>query len=350
MEFESENREGVSPLPEQHVQVASGRIGVLLINLGTPDATDYWSMRRYLKEFLSDRRVVEANRLVWWLVLNGIVLSKRPRKSGRAYQQIWDKKRDESPLKTITRSQSEILAEHYHTNKAIEVSWAMRYGSPKIAEQISNLKSSGCDQILLFPLYPQYSAATTATALDKTFEALQSMRWQPAIRTVPPYFEEPEYIAALADSIRQHIETLAWKPEVVLASFHGLPEEFLTRGDPYYCHCQKTARLLKQRLNFSENELIPTFQSRSGRAKWLQPYTDETIENLARDGVKNLLVVTPGFAADCLETLEEIEIRGAKLFHKSGGENFSMVPCLNDSAGSVGMLRSIIDRELQGWV
>lgn len=338
-----------SELPENHAPLASGKIGVLLINLGTPDATDFWSVRRYLKEFLSDRRVVEANRLVWWLVLNGIVLSKRPFKSGHAYEQIWNTDRNESPLKTITRSQSEKLGQHYSAGGAIEVSWAMRYGSPDIEKQITDLKNSGCDQILLFPLYPQYCAATTATALDKTFEALRAMRWQPAIRTVPPYFDDPGYIAAISDSILQHMEKLTWKPDVVLTSFHGLPRDFLTRGDPYHCHCQKTARLLRKRLKLSEDEFVLTFQSRTGRAKWLEPYTDETIRKLARSGIKNLLVVTPGFAADCLETLEEIQLRAAELFHESGGENFSMVPCLNDSTLSTDMLRSIIDRELQGW-
>ncbi len=347
---EAVNRDQDGNIPGNHPGAARGKIGVLLINLGTPEATDYWSMRRYLKEFLSDRRVVEANRLVWWFVLNGIVLSRRPQKSARAYDKIWDRDRNESPLKTITRDQAENLEQLFGADGPVRIKWAMRYGEPKIGRMIEELKDNGCDRILLFPLYPQYSAATTATALDKAYEALQHMRWQPALRTVPPYFDDPDYINSLSQSIQQHLEELDWKPDVILASFHGLPQAFLDKGDPYHCHCQKTARLLRQQLNLNEDELVLTFQSRSGRAKWLEPHTDETVEKLAHSGSKNLLVVTPGFAADCLETLEEIQLRAGELFRKHGGENFSMVPCMNHSAISMKLLYSLVERELEGWV
>ena len=338
-----------SVLPADHPPVIGRKVGVLLMNLGTPEATSYWPMRRYLKEFLSDPRVIETNRALWWVILNGIVLTTRPKKSGHAYDQIWNRERNESPLKTITRSQTEKLAELFPANSNIVVDGGMRYGLPSVKERIEHLQSQGCDRIVLFPLYPQYSATTTATALDKCYDALKEMRWQPAIRTVPPYHDDPAYIEALAASLRAHLETIDFKPDVIVASFHGLPKSYLMRGDPYHCHCQKTARLLRERMGMQPGELIITFQSRFGREEWLQPYTDQTIEELAQKGVKNVVVITPGFSSDCVETLEEIAIGVQETFEENGGENFSVVPCLNDSADSIKMIKQLLDRELAGW-
>jgi ferrochelatase len=332
-----------------HPPVAPDRIGVLLINLGTPDATGYWPMRRYLKEFLSDRRVIEVNPAVWWFVLNVIVLSRRPFTSGEAYRMIWNKARNESPLRTITRSQSEKIAALLSKDPRIEVDWAMRYGNPSIKSRLEALQRSGCSRILLFPLYPQYSAATSATACDKAFDALKAMRWQPAIRVVPPYFNELAYIEALAASMHENLAALDFEPQTVLASFHGLPKDYVDNGDPYYCHCVKTVRLLREALRWPEDRLVLTFQSRFGSAEWLKPYTAETIEGLAKSGVKRLAVITPGFAADCIETLEEMGIRGAEQFHRHGGEKFAALPCLNDTEAGIGVLSALIKRELRGW-
>ncbi len=308
-------------------------------------------MRRYLKEFLSDPRVIEVWRPLWWLILNGIILTTRPKASGEAYNAIWNKELDESPLKTITRAQATKLGAGLEgVHGGIIVDWAMRYGKPPIAEGLEKLKSQGCERILLFPLYPQYSAATTATVNDKAFDALHEMRWQPTLRIVPPYHDEPAYIDALAATITSHLDSLSWKPEMLLASFHGLPREYLEKGDPYHCHCQKTGRLLREALGRDETNFMTVFQSRFGKAEWLQPYTAETIENLGRSGVKNLAVVTPGFAADCVETLEEIAMQGKEQFCSNGGENFTLIPCLNDSEVSVSMLQDIATRELQGWI
>ena len=337
--------------PSDHPPVAAGRIGVLLVNLGTPDATDYRSMRRYLKEFLSDRRVIEENRLKWWLVLNLIILSVRPRRRGRDYDRIWNREKNESPLKTITRAQAEKLGAALAARDArIRVDWAMRYGNPSIAAGLSSLKAQGCERILIMPLYPQYAAATTATACDKAFETLAKMRWQPAIRVLPPYHDDPVYIDAVASSIKAGLARLPFVPEMVLASFHGMPQEYLAKGDPYHCHCAKTARLVRERLGFDEASFMLTFQSRFGSAEWLKPYTDETVRGLARRGVKNLAVVMPGFAADCLETLDEIAVENAEIFRHNGGENFAALPCLNDSAAGMAVLRHLAERELSGWI
>ncbi len=338
-------------LPEGHPEVLYGRVGVLVINLGTPDGTDYWSMRRYLKEFLSDRRVIETNRLLWWPLLNGIILTTRPSKSGEAYASIWNKELDESPLRTITRSQSEKVAEAIGARfPNVIVDWAMRYGQPSIADRLQALKDQGCDRILLFALYPQYSAATSATVFDKAFDALKQMRWQPAIRTNPPYHDDPAYIDAVAQSLKASVAQLDWEPEVVIASYHGLPKEYFDKGDPYHCHCHKTTRLLREALGWDENRLKLTFQSRFGKAEWLQPYTDKTVEALAQSGVRNLAIITPGFASDCVETLEEIAMEVGEIFHENGGENFAAIPCLNDSDASIAMLDTLLTRELQGWV
>ena len=337
-------------LPPGHPKVNKSKIGVLLMNLGTPEATSYWPMRRYLKEFLSDRRVIETNPVLWWLILNGIILTFRPQKSGRAYEKIWNKALNESPLKTITRGQSEMLKEALRDRPEIIVDWAMRYGLPPVAPRIDALKEQGCDRILLFPLYPQYSAATTATALDKCFDALKTLRWQPTVRSVPPYFDHPAYIDALAKSLRQHIKGLSWKPDMILASFHGLPREYLTKGDPYHCHCMKTARLLREKMKLSPEYLQVVFQSRFGRAEWLQPYAQETVEHLPAKGIKNLVMIMPGFSADCVETLEEVAIGLDETFKHAGGKNFSAVPCLNDSQPSVDMLEALVRQELKGWI
>jgi protoporphyrin/coproporphyrin ferrochelatase len=335
--------------PPGHPNVNRGKIGVLLMNLGTPEATSYWPMRRYLKEFLSDRRVIETNPVLWWFILNGIILTLRPQKSGKAYEKIWNKALNESPLKTITRGQSDKLQKALKDRPEIIVDWAMRYGLPPVATRIDALKEQGCERILFVPLYPQYSAATTATALDKCFDALKTLRWQPAIRSLPPYYDHPAYIDALAKSLKQHIKDLPWKPDLILASFHGLPREYLTKGDPYYCHCMKTARLLRNKMKLAPEQLQVVFQSRFGRAEWLQPYAQGTIEGLPGKGIKNLVMITPGFSADCVETLEEVAIGLDETFKHAGGVNFSTVPCLNDSPASIDMLDILVRQELQGW-
>ncbi|MFO7307356.1 MAG: ferrochelatase [Pseudomonadota bacterium] len=342
-------------LPADHQPVAVGRIGVLLLNLGTPDATDYWSMRRYLKEFLSDRRVIETPRILWWPLLNGVILTTRPARKGRDYETIWNRERNESPLKTITRSQAEKLAQRLASlpggeEGRIVVDWAMRYGNPSIKERLEALQRAGCDRILLVPLYPQYAAATTATACDKAFEALMRMRWQPTIRVSPPYHDDPVYIGAVVDSLKAELAKLAFEPEIIIASFHGVPKDYHLKGDPYHCQCQKTVRLMREALGLPPERLLLTFQSRFGRAEWLQPYTDMTVKGLAEKGVKRLAVITPGFSADCLETLEEIAGENAEIFREHGGEHFAAIPCLNDSPEGMRVIEHIVRRELQGWI
>jgi ferrochelatase len=340
----------VSHTPPGHPAIPPRRIGVLLVNLGTPDATDYWSMRRYLKEFLSDRRVIEENRLKWWLVLNLIILSVRPASKGRDYDKIWNKERNESMLRTITRAQSDKLGDALKCDSRLLVDWAMRYGNPSIAARLLAMQQAGCDRILVVPLYPQYAAATSATVCDKAFEALERMRWQPALRVAPAYFDQPAYIDAIATSLEQGVAKLPFKPDKIIASFHGMPEEYLRKGDPYYCQCAATARLLRGRLKYDESQLMLTFQSRFGPAEWLKPYTDATVKALAGQGVKNLAVITPGFSADCLETLEEIAMENAQIFKAAGGENFAAIPCLNDSDLGMAVIRDVVLRELQGWI
>ena len=328
-----------------------GRIGVLLVNLGTPDATDYWSMRRYLKEFLSDRRVIEENPVKWWLVLNLIVLSVRPGRKGKDYETIWNRERNESPLMTITRSQAEKLGRDLAAmDERLVIDWAMRYGNPSIPSRLAALQQQGCSRILLVPLYPQYAAATTATVCDKAFDALKTMRWQPTLRVAPPWYDEPVYIEALADSLQAELAKLPFTPEVILASFHGVPKDYALKGDPYDLQCATTTRLLRARLGLDESRLMMTFQSRFGKAEWLQPYTDMTVKGLAERGVKNLAVLTPGFVADCLETLEEIGGENAEIFKHHGGENFAAIPCLNDGEAGMRVIRHVVIRELQGWV
>ena len=350
--LDGEGREAMKAvrLPADHPKVEAGGVGVLLVNLGTPDGTSYRPMRRYLREFLSDKRVIEWPRIAWYPILYGIVLNTRPKKSGAAYASIWNTEKDESPLRTFTRSQGDKLAADLAGEDNVIVDWAMRYGSPPIAERLEALRARGCERILIFPLYPQYAAATTATVNDKAFDVLKSMRWQPAIRTVPPYFDEPVYIDALAESIEAHLASLDFEPEIVLASYHGIPQSYFDKGDPYHCQCQKTSRLLLERLGWPKERLMTTFQSRFGPEDWLQPYTDKTVEKLARDGVKRLAIVNPAFVSDCLETLEEIAIGVGEMFHEHGGEHFAHIPCLNDSAPGIAVIKTIVLRELQGWI
>ncbi len=338
-------------LPGGHPQVKAGRIGVLIVNLGTPDATDYKSMRRYLKEFLSDRRVIDTNPLIWWPLLNLVILSTRPQKKGRDYDTIWNHELNEGPLRTITRSQSDKLAAALSDlGDDVLVDWAMRYGNPSVASRLEHLQSEGCERILLVPLYPQYAAATSATVCDVAFDALKKMRWQPALRVAPPWHDDPVYIEAVSGDMVAEIAKLDWEPELVLASFHGVPQRYLELGDPYHCQCMKTARLMREHLGWPAERLRVTFQSRFGPEEWLQPYTDKTVEALAQSGVKRLAVVMPGFTADCLETLEEIAGENAEIFLHNGGEKFAAIPCLNDGEAGMRVIETVARRELMGWV
>lgn len=339
-------------LPPDHPNVLPPKVGVLILNLGTPDSTGYWDMRRYLKEFLSDRRVIEVNPIFWKILLNVVILTKRPFSSGEAYESIWDKERDESPLRTITREQSAKLSNALGTQfgDRIEVDWGMRYGNPTTASKIEALQAKGCQRILLFPLYPQYAAATTATACDHAFRALMKIRWQPAVRTVPAYHDDPGYIDALARSVEIHFAKLDWTPDLLVTSFHGMPKRYLMAGDPYHCQCQKTARLLRDQLGWSEDKLQVAFQSLFGREEWLRPYTVEHVADLARQGKKNLAIIAPGFSADCVETLEEIQEEIREAFEEAGGERFSYIPCLNADDNHIAVLASIIEHEISGWV
>jgi ferrochelatase len=337
--------------PADHPQVSCGAVGVLLVNLGTPDATDARSVRRYLREFLHDKRVIEEDTITWKFVLNAIILPLRPGRKGLDYEKIWNREKNESPLKTITRSQADKLSAGLaFRGRPVVIDWAMRYGNPSMRSRLAALASLGCDRILVVPLYPQYAAATSATVGDEAFRALMKMRWQPALRIAPPYYDDPVYIDALAVSLETHLKTLSFVPEVILASFHGIPRDYFDKGDPYYCHCAKTTRLLRQRLRLDDSKLMMTFQSRFGRAEWLKPYTDATVKGLAARGVKSLAVITPGFSADCLETLEEIAGENAEYFRHAGGENFAAVPCLNDSEPGMRVIETVVRRELQGWV
>jgi ferrochelatase len=335
--------------PATHAPASNGRVGVLIVNLGTPEGTDYWSIRRYLNEFLSDRRVIETPRPIWLPILQFILLT-RPRAKGRDYEAIWNKDRNEGPLKTTTRSQSEKLGLALRNlEREVVVDWAMRYGAPSIGDRLKALQAEGCDRILVIPLYPQYCAASTATVGDKVFEALASMRWQPALRMAAPYYDDPVYIDALASSIRAGLANLDFEPEIVLASYHGIPQAYFDQGDPYYCHCAKTTRLLGEALKLDGERLKMTFQSRFGRGEWLKPYTADTVRELASRGVKRVVVVTPGFAADCLETLEEIGVENAGYFREAGGERFAAIPCLNDGVEGLAVIEAVARRELKGW-
>ena len=320
----------------------NGRIGVLLINLGTPDAPEPGAVRRYLKEFLSDPRVVEIPPIVWQPILRGIILNSRPKKSAHAYRQVWME--EGSPLAVITRRQAAALSGAFGPD--VLVDYAMRYGRPAIGEKIDALIAEGCTRILIAPLYPQYCGATTASALDGAFAHLAGLRFQPALRTLPPYWRDPIHIVALKKSVEAALEALDFEPDALVASFHGMPERTRALGDPYYEQCLETARLLSGLL---ERELVVTFQSRFGRAKWLEPATDSMLASLPGEGKKKVAIFAPGFAADCLETLEELGIRGRETFLAAGGTDFACLPCLNDGDYGVMMLRGLIARELEGW-
>lgn len=331
------------PLPADHPPIVPKRIGVLLMNLGTPDAPEAGPVRRYLKQFLSDRRVVEIPPIIWQPILRLFVLTTRPAKSAHAYGQIWTP--EGSPLAVVTRDQAAAVQAAF--GDTVVVDWAMRYGNPPVEEKLTAMKAAGCDRILIAPLYPQYSGATTATGFDEVARVLGQMRWQPAIRTLPAYHDDPAYIGALKASVEAGLGQLTFTPDAVLASFHSMPERTLHLGDPYHCHCQKTARLLSEALG---REVLVSFQSRLGRAKWLEPATDTTLAALPGRGVKRIAVIAPGFSADNLETLEEVAIRGKETFVESGGSDFAYLPCLNAGTEGVAMLKTLLSRELAGWL
>src|SRR5271156_4069187 len=333
------------------VEAKRERVGVLLVNLGTPDSADANGVRVYLKEFLSDPRVIENQGLLWKLALNGIILRTRPARKARDYQKIWNREKNESPLKTITRSQAEKLAAILEPlGKHVTVDWAMRYASPSIASRLEALLARGCDRILVMPLYPQYAAPTTATVGDEVFRFLMRQRRQPALRIMAAYYDDPYYIEVLSSSLKAELKGLPFAPDVIVASFHGMPQEYITKGDPYEGQCMRTTQLLREQLKLDESKLMLTYQSRFGRARWLQPYTIKTVKALAKKGVKNLVMITPGFSADCLETLEEIAVENAEVFKRYGGENFVAIPCLNDSEAGMLMVWQLAMRELKGWV
>ena len=334
-----------APTPVEH------GIGVLLVNLGTPDAAEPAAVRRYLKEFLTDPRVIEKDTLLWKLLLNGAILPLRSRRKARDYKKIWNNDKNESPIKTVTRAQAEKLASTLEPlGPHVIVDWAMRYASPSIASRLDALIARGCDRILVMPLYPQYAAATTATVHDEVFRYLMRLRKQPSLRFMPPYYEDPFYIEVLASSLKAELRALPFAPDVIIASFHGMPREYVDKGDPYESQCRRTMELLRVQMGLDDKKLMLTFQSRFGRARWLEPYTIKTVKALAKSGVKNLVVITPGFSADCLETLEEIAHDNAHTFKRYGGENFAAIPCLNDSEAGMLMIWQLAMRELKGWV
>jgi ferrochelatase len=343
-----------SVIPVKTAESAAGagleRIGILLVNLGTPDTADTRGVRVYLKEFLSDPRVIENQGLVWKLALNGVILRTRPRRKARDYLKIWNTEKNESPLKTITRAQSDKLAAAIASHDHVVVDWAMRYGNPSIKSRIDALTAQGCDRLLVVPLYPQYSAATSATVCDEVFRVLAGMRAQPTLRVTPPYYDDAAYIEALEVSISAHLANLPFQPERIVASFHGMPQKYIDKGDPYQAQCIATTEALRKRMGLDATKLMLTFQSRFGFDQWLQPYTDKTIAQLAKDGVRRVAVVTPGFSADCLETLEEIAQENAEIFQHNGGEQFAAIPCLNDSNPGMDVIRQLVLRELQGWI
>ena len=325
----------------KHPEVKYGKTGILLINLGTPDSTGWWDIRKYLKEFLSDRRVIEVNPFVWKIILNLFILTFRPSKTAKAYKEIWMKDKNMSPLRHYTIMQSQKLSEKLNNKNKI-VEYAMRYGSPSIRSKINELKDKGCENLVILPLYPQYAAATTATVCDEVYKTLMQMRWQPSLQIIPHYESEPLYIKALAKSIQKKLSKINWKPDLILASYHGIPKKYFDKGDPYQCYCQKTSRLLSE--SYTDIKIMTTFQSRFGPQEWLQPYTDKTLESLPNEGVKNLLVICPGFSSDCVETLEEISIQGKESFLKAGGLNFDTVPCLNDDPDHIDLFNHLVNK------
>ncbi len=332
-------------LPNEHPTIPKKKKGVLLVNLGTPDSTGWWDIRKYLKEFLSDKRVIEVNPIVWQIILNLFILTFRPSKTAKAYKKIWMKKENMSPLRYFTKQQTEKTKKRIQ-NKKIEIDYAMRYGNPSIKQKLTELQKKGCEDIIILPLYPQYAAATTATVCDEVYRSLMGMRWQPSLQIIPHYESEPLYIQALKKSIITTMKKLKWKPDIIVASYHGIPKKYFTKGDPYHCYCQKTTRLLKEKLNLNI-PIITTFQSRFGPDEWLQPYTDKTFENLPAEGKRKILVICPGFASDCVETLEEISIEGKETFLENGGKNFHTVPCLNYDDAHIDLLEELIKRYLR---
>ena len=335
-----------------HPPVPKSKVGVLLANLGTPDGTDYWSMRRYLNEFLSDKRVIEWPSWLWQPILQMIVLSKRPRSSGEAYRGIWNDDLDESPLLTITRDQTDALRHRLDARFGdnVLVDFCMRYGNPSTDSVIRKMVRAGCERIVFFPLYPQYAAATTGTANDHAFRTLQNLRWQPAIRTVPAYYDHPGHIRALAASVHEAYDAFDTRPTALVTSYHGLPQSYFKKGDPYHCHCQKTSRLMTEALGWDRSEVHTTFQSRFGPEEWLQPYTVEYVAKLAKEGHKSIAVMAPGFASDCVETLEEINEEIKEAFEHAGGETFHYIPCLNAHPAHIDMIEDIVLSEAQGWL
>jgi ferrochelatase len=326
-----------------HPKVNYGKTGILIINLGTPNSTSWLDIRKYLKEFLSDRRVIEVNPILWQLILNLIILNFRPSKTAKAYKEIWMNSINMSPLRFYTQRQVEKLSSVFNNEKQI-VDFAMRYGDPSIFSKMNELQKKGCENIIILPLYPQYAAATTATVCDEVYRSLMKMRWQPSLQIIPHYESENLYIEALVNSIKKKISEINWKPDIILASYHGIPKKYFDKGDPYHCYCQKTSRLISEK--FKEIKIITTFQSRFGPQEWLQPYTDKTIEKLPSEGNKNILVICPGFASDCVETLEEISIQGKESFINSGGNNFDLIPCLNDSEDHIKLLSYLINKHI----
>ena len=326
-----------------HPLIKFGKTGILLVNLGTPDSTSWWDIRKYLKEFLSDRRVIELNPIIWQFILNVFILTFRPSKTAHAYKQIWITKTNESPLRYFTKRQADKLKDKIMSEQ-IYIDFAMRYGNPSIKSKLLSLKEKGCENIIVLPLYPQYAAATTATVCDEVYRCLMSMRWQPSLQIVPHYESDPMYIKALAQSIRKKVSEINWKPDLVVASYHGIPKSYFDKGDPYQCYCQKTSRLLKEQ--FKEIPIETTFQSRFGPQEWLKPYTDKTLERLPYEGKKNILVICPGFSSDCVETLEEINMQGKESFMKKGGKNFDLIPCLNDSEDHINLIENLVRKYL----
>ena len=331
-------------MEKNHPKVNFGKTGILLINLGTPDSTSWFDIRKYLKEFLSDRRVIEVNPLIWKIILNIFILTFRPSKTAKAYKKIWMQKKNMSPLRHYTIMQAKKL-ENKIGNKNIIIDYAMRYGNPSIKGKIINLQKNGCENLIVLPLYPQYAAATTATVCDEVYRCLIKMRWQPSLQIIPHYESEPLYIKALVKSLDEKISKLSWKPDLIIASYHGIPKKYFEKGDPYHCYCQKTSRLITE--SFSSNiPIMTTFQSRFGPQEWLTPYTDKTFEKLPGEGKKNILVICPGFSSDCVETLEEISIQGKETFMEKGGKNFETVSCLNDNEDHIDLLQHLINKFL----
>ncbi len=330
-------------MDEEHPQVKFGKTGVLIINLGTPDSTRWWDIRKYLKEFISDRRVIEVNPFIWQIILNLFILTFRPSKTAHAYKQIWRKDTDESPLLYFTRNQA-VKLKKIIGNEKVSVDFAMRYGNPSIRSRLNKLQKEGCENIIVLPLYPQYAAATTATVCDEVYRSLMKMRWQPSLQIIPHYESEPLYISALINSIERKINEINWEPDLIISSYHGIPKSYFQKGDPYHCYCHKTTRLMKEK--FKKIEIQTTFQSRFGPQEWLTPYTDKTLESLPSRGIKNLLVICPGFASDCVETLEEINIQGRESFIEKGGKNFDLIPCLNDNSDHIRLFEKLVSKYL----